>query len=312
MHDDDQLTLVSFAETPSIVAESLRRDEVQAMLSGGKWIRVGGQANFAAALQAVREYLAADAAVDAVKQPHRVLLVTAAPAHFSPERRNEVREHLKQLAASGSKWHLVRLSENDIDGGWDDLAQETGGRASTAPTADHVALVAREHWTGTPATIAKAVSLRIAFNPKAVTSYRLIGHEAVTLTGDTADPLKIDLAAGQTATCMFEFWPKPSGEGDIGSSELVWHDPKNGTPRRTVRAIKREQVFANFADSPAWLQQGVIAARTAEFLRGSYYVPNSRRLNQLLDLANSANAELFKSAEYRDLLRLIEQASRLR
>jgi len=312
MHDEDQLTLVSFAETPSIVAESLRRDDVQTLLASGKWIRVGGQANFAAAVQAARDYLAADATVDAAKQPHRVLLVTAAPAHFSRERRNEVRDHLKQLAAGGAKWHLVRLSENDADGGWGELAKDAGGHASTAATADQMALAAHEHWTGTPATVAKAVSLRIAFNPKAVTSYRLIGHEAVTLTGDAADPLKIDLAAGQTATCMFEFWLKPKGEGDIGSSELVWHDPKNGTPRRTVRPIRKEQVFATFADSPAWLQQGVVAARTAEFLRGSYYIPNSRRLGQLLDLANSADAELFKSAEYRDLLRLIEQASRLR
>ena len=154
--------------------------------------------------------------------------------------------------------------------------------------------------------------MRITFNPKRVNSYRMLGHEAATLTGEAGDPLRVTLSAEQVATCMYELWLKPSGKGDLGSVEVVWRDPKTGKPGRMVRPLGDGQLASSFAEAPAWLQQGVVAARAAEFLRGSYYLPNSRRLDQLLDLTREVDAATAKVPEFRALMHLIEDSARLR
>jgi hypothetical protein len=110
---------------------------------------------------------------------------------------------------------------------------------------------------------------------------------------------------------MYELWLKPA-EGDVGIVELVWHDPHSGQPRRRVEPIRRAQVARSFSQAPAWLQQGILAAKTAEFLRASYYVPNARRLAQLLDLAALVKSPAARQPEFRALVELIEQADRLR
>jgi hypothetical protein len=98
----------------------------------------------------------------------------------------------------------------------------------------------------------------------------------------------------------------------LGVVEVAWNHPTSGQPQRRVQPLPRTQVATSFAASPVWLQQGVLAARTAEFLRGSYYLASSRRIGQLLELAGQVEANAAKSPEFRALVRLIELAERLR
>jgi hypothetical protein len=79
-----------------------------------------------------------------------------------------------------------------------------------------------------------------------------------------------------------------------------------------VLPIRRAHLAASFSQAPAWLQQGIVAAKTAEFLRASYYVPNARRLGQLLDLAAEVDGPAAEQAEFRSLVELIERADKLR
>ncbi len=143
-------------------------------------------------------------------------------------------------------------------------------------------------------------------------AYRLLGHEAATLTGTTSDPVVVDLHAGQIGTSMYEVWLKPDVEGDLGSVEVTWRHPSAGQPQRRLQPLRRADLATSFATSPTWLQQGIIAARTAEHLRGSTFVPNTRRLAQMLELASRVNASTDAAPEFRALVRLIQQADRLR
>ena len=303
----DKLTLIGFSEAPRVLLENAGRDELAALSASGGLEPTSGSADLLAAVQTAAEAVAALPATE----NRRVVFITAGGS-LEGARRESARDALLKLTAGGVGWDYVELSAGGNDDGWQELMREARGRATTVNSADELFAVCFEALAGRGSKVASSVSMRVWFNPQAVTSYRLLGHEAATLTGDASDPLVVDLHADQTATCMYELWLKPDGKGDAVKIELSWVNPAGGQPQRRVQAVRPAQFAASFAQAPSWLQQGVVAARTAEFLRSSHYVPNSRRMGQLLDLAGEVETKAARSPEFRGLVRLIEQADRLR
>jgi Ca-activated chloride channel homolog len=308
MAPGDRLTLIAFAQQPRVLAEDASREAIEKLLAAGTLRHAAGSADLVSAIQS------ACAAVRAVPsdEPRHVVFVTAGRAEFDGTQLARSSAALLQLVAANIPWQIVRLSAGDDDLLWNDLARTAQGRTSTALSADDLSAALLENLTGLPQTVAQGVSARITFNPKMVTSYRLLGHESTTLSGDAGDALEVDLQGEQTATNLFELWLKPTGTGEVALVELLWRDPSSGQPRRMVRRISRDQIVASFAEAPPWLQQGILAASTAEFLRGSYYVPNSHTLDQLLELAGEVDPRAAESAEFQALLGLLQQAARLR
>ncbi len=301
------MTLIGFSESPRVLLENAGRDELAALSASGGLEPTSGSADLLAAVQTAAEAVATLSS----SENRRVIFITAGGS-LEGSRRDSARQLLAQLTTSGAGWHFVRLSGGTDDSSWQDLAQAGRGRARTATSADELFAVCLEALTGRPSVVARDVAMRIRFNPKAVASYRLVGHEAATLTGDANDPLVVDLNADQTATCLYELWLRPGGKGDLAAVELTWVDPNGGTRRRRVQPIRDAQMAASFAQAAPWLQQGVVAASAAEFLRGSHYLPNPRRLGQLRELADEVEPNAAKLPEFRGLVRLIEQAERLR
>lgn len=303
----DRLTLIGFAEQPRVLAEGATREELEKLLASDALSQASGSADILSAIQSACEAVQAVPSAD----PRRVVFVTPR-AEFGDGELDRAVESLSQLTAAGIPWQIVRVAPSDDDARLRDLAAKARGKVADAGSADelHAALV--EMLGGRSSTVARGVSMTVTFNPKVVVSYRMLGHEAATLTGEAGDPLQVDLLAEQTATAMYELWLRPAAEGDVAYVELVWHDPRSGQPRRRVQPIRRSHVSGSFSQAPAWLQQGILAAKTAEFLRGSYYVPGSRRLGQLLDLAAEVDSAAAEQAEFRALVELIGQADKLR
>lgn len=304
---DDRLTLIGFAEQPRVLAENATRDELAELLAAGTLRQTAGSADFTSAIQSACEAVHAVTTSDA----RQVVFVTAGRAELDDAQLGLASSSLLRLVAADIPWQIVRLNHADDRPHWSDLARRAHGRSSAVTSAEELFAVLLETLSGRPQTVAHGVSMRIAFNPKVVTSYRLLGHESATLTGEASDPLEVDLHAGQTATNMYQLWVRP-GDDELAVVELLWHDPRNGQPRRRVQPILRAQVASSFRQAPAWLQQGILAASTAEFLRGSYYVPNSRRLGQLLELTAEVDARAAELPDFQGLVRMIEAADRLR
>jgi len=304
---NDRITLIGFAEQPRVLAEDATRNELATLLSSATLEQTSGSADLASAIQS------ACSAVRAVpsNQARRVVFITAGRAEFNDAARTRSRESLLQLTAANIPWQIVHTSGADDHPEFGELARTARGRTCAVTSADALSAVLLEELTGRPQTVAHGVSMRVTFNPKVVTSYRMLGHESATLTGETSDPLQVDLHAEQAATALYEMWLKPGGD-DVAIVELLWRDPNNGQPRRRVQPIRRDQITSSFAQAPPWLQQGVLAASTAEFLRGSYYVPRSRRLDQLLDLAAEVDPRAAKMPEFQSLVQLIDEAGKLR
>lgn len=307
MLPSDRLTLVGYSDAPRVLFEDATPDNLAALIASSGLEQTSGSPDLLAAVQAA----AAAAAAVPNSDRRRVVLVTSGGT-LEGNRRDSAQEALAKLAASGTPWSVVELTSGSADAAWDELAQTARGTTSTAHAADDLFAACLAALNGQATQVAHGVSMRITFNPKTVTSYRMLGHEAATLTGDAGDPLVADLHADQTATCMYEVWLKPTTEGDLASVEVNWHHPTNGQPQRRVQPVHRSHFAPSFVQAPAWLQQGVVAARTAEYLRGSTHLPTSRRMSHLLELAGSVETSAAKMPEFRALVRLIEQADKLR
>jgi Ca-activated chloride channel family protein len=308
MQPADRLTLIGFAEQARVLAESATRDQLPALLKSGGWPPASGSADLGAAIRLACE---AARAVPADEAP-RVVFLTAGLRELDELALAKLSESLTGLADAKIPWQIVRLGAGHAKASWDELAQRVQGEVVEASSPAEVHAVLWDTLTRQSSMVAAGATLKLTFNPAVVTAYRLLGHESVTITGPATDPLEVDLHVDQCATGMYELWIKPSGGDEVARAELTWRDPNNGQPRRVAQMVRRAQIAASFSESPAWLQQGVIAAKTAEVLRGSYYAPASRPLAQILELTRQVDARASKQPTFQTLVELVKQAEKLR
>jgi hypothetical protein len=303
----DRLTLIDFREHSRVLAADATSREIQALLTSGKLQPPSGSADFAAAIEAAGEAARAPSG----GLPSRITFITAGHKNWDEISPAQVKRQLADTAGEATPWQIVCVARDGVDEGQQGWVQAAGGKITLADSSAGVHGVLLESLNGRPSTVAAGVSLKVTFNPRSVAAYRLLGHEAVTLTGPATDPVTIDLAAEQAAVGLYELQLKPKGDEVAVVAELKWTDPATGQARRVVRAIRRGQLTASFSQAPAWLQQGVVAAKAAEVLRGSFYSP-SDPLSAVLELAEHVDPRVPAQPDFQDLLTLVQQAEKAR
>ena len=90
------------------------------------------------------------------------------------------------------------------------LADKGNGNHGYIDSKDEARKVLVEEFGGTLYTVAKDVKLQLEFNPKAITSYRLIGYENRLLNAEDFDDDTKDAAemgAGHNVTVLYELVP---------------------------------------------------------------------------------------------------------
>ena len=306
MGPQDRLTLIGYAEQPRILAEDATAGQLRAIVSSGL-PQPAGSADLAAAI-----HLACDAARKASAMTSRIVIVTATSGDAGEATMARIDESLGRLAGSGVPWQLVRLAAAEPDSPLAALAQRHDGDVVAAESADQVHAALWQKLTGQSSIVAHAVSLKLTLNPQVVTGYRLLGHASATLTSENTAPLETSLHANQTATAMYELWIKPGAAAPFARAELTWRDPTSSEQRRLLQSLENGQIAASFSEAPAWFQQGMIAAKTAEALRGSYFVSGTRPLDQIRDLAAQVDRGTAEQPNFQALLRLLEQTQKLR
>lgn len=314
MANEDRVTLITFGKQSQVVAENAAREELEKVLASEAFENPTSSADLFSAIQS---------ACDAVtkvpsKQPTRVVFITSGRSAFLEQQLEQAAACLTTLKSANIPWQIMSVSSADAHAQLADLASQSGGQLGSVNSADALRGVLSEALTGRPATIAQGVSLKITFNPEAVGTYRLVGHESATLTGEAGDPIEVDLMAEQTATALYEVFLKPVAEKAkdkdpiVATAELNWRDPASGQPRKTAQSLRRSQLAWTFAQASPALQQGAIAAQVAQMLRGSHYVPASRRFSHLADLAQDIDRRASQTPEFKGLIELVEFAGRLR
>ncbi len=190
-----------------------------------------------------------------------------------------------------------------------ELAQVASVEVRHAPTLHDLNGRLRAAIAGRNQVVADSVSLKVNFNPEAVESYRLIGHDATSIAGLEPGQLEGELRAEEAATALYVVELKPDGSDDVATVELSWREPGSEQVHRIKQPVGRLQFAPSWMETPLSLQTAAIAAETAEILRGSYYLQNvPRALDQVADLARQANPALQNRASFFQLKSLIDAA----
>lgn len=307
MRPADRLTLVGFAEQSRVLADDASADELRALVQGSELPEPAGTADLSSAIRSACD------ALRSVKstQARRVVFITAGFEDLERAAIGPAIEALAEVSDARMPWQFVRLRSGDADEQLNALARQGHGELKHATSPADIHRVLFEQLSGRQVTVAYAASLKVTFDPKTVTGYRLVGHEAHTLTGPAAGPLEVDLPAGHLASGLFEVWVKPGSGDQVAVAELTWRNSA-GQEQRRVQTIRRTQIGGSFSQAPVWLQQGVIAAKTAEILRGSFYAPKSRPAGQYLELAEQVDSQVARQANFVSLVELLKLADKSR
>ncbi len=304
----DRMTLIGFAEQPQMLAENATSDQLRTLLASDNLAAPAGSADLPAAIHVAAEL------ASALPAGHRcrLMFITAGRQQWSESALEGTGADLAGLAAADTPWQVVRLTSGDGDDGWATLAELGHGEISTAATATELHHALAMKLIGRSSRVATHARLKLIFNPRIVTGYRLLGHVSPTLTGSPGDAPEVELDADDLATGMFELWIKPDGGDEIAAAELTWQAPTSGQQRRQVHVLKRRQIATSFAKAAPWLQHGMIAAKTAEALRGSFFVSGQHAVAQLLTAASQVNERVAEQPDFQALVALLRQAEKRR
>lgn len=308
---EDRVTLVAFGATARVLAErsppgnpALHRAVAELKPQQG--------ASFHAGMQRAAR-LASESTAEAATTLRRRLVVFAdAPTFVTPAERVDSRHALAAAGNAGVDVTLIDLSHGVA--GDDDLsamAAAAGGKLRQAASLADAQRWLDETLFARSTVVAADVELSLRFNPRAVASYRLVGHEA-TLGLPTA-PVKVSLRSGEAASVLFEIVLRDDGTNDVGVAELEWVDPASGKKQLLTQPISRVQFANSLAESSISLQAAAVAAEAAEILRGARTATASpeHSLQRTLQVAAAVHPRLREQSEFRalvDVIRLAEEA----
>ena len=166
--------------------------------------------------------------------------------------------------------------------------------------------------TGVLETVARDARAQVEFDPRRVERYRLIGYEKRDIADEDFHNDAVDAGevnAGQTVTVLYELSLLP-GDGPLGTVRVRYLDPSSGTADEVQREIDAAG-SQGFEEASRPFQLTVLAARFAEHVRKSRWIPQSESLQDVLDLAGALPPATAGSSEAKGLVTLIRDAVRL-
>lgn len=114
--------------------------------------------------------------------------------------------------------------------------QPSFGRTPADPMAIRRAMLQQVFCRDT--LVASQCRLEVAFDPRQVAAYRLVGHRQSAFESlGTAGPAAIDLHRGETARAVYEIVPRGSLATGGVTATVRWHDARDGAERRVAARL---------------------------------------------------------------------------
>ncbi|MCP4685503.1 MAG: DUF3520 domain-containing protein [bacterium] len=193
------------------------------------------------------------------------------------------------------------------------LAQKGNGRYAYINSDEEARKALAQDFLSNTQMLARDVKIQVAFDPKVVKAYRLIGYE----NRDVADHRFRDnrqdggeVGAGHEITALYELvMSGQKRKNDIATVHVRWKTSDERRVSETDHKVNLRRDHQNLDRSRPELRLAVVAGRFAEMLKGTAYT-NETSYRDLLRLAEPLQAEL-PSEETDELIELIRLAQGL-
>jgi Ca-activated chloride channel homolog len=304
----DRLSIVVFTDRPTVLVRLGGRQELRAALAQLEAIEPHGLPDLSAALTMAGGVALQNAA------SARLVLLTSGIGWIDSAAIPRVVKSLKETAAAGIRFRVVDVRPDEVDDPRLEELARAAGRADDsevrhAPTRRAIARELHEALAGRHDVAAAAVSIKVKFNPDAIESYRLVGHDPLAGGGLVSGLVEGDLCSGEATTALYEVELKPEGPDAVATVEVSWHEPGTEEVRHLKQTIGRLQFAPSWTEAPLSLQLSTLAVETAAILRGSSFAPTGARpLDQVAELADRANPLLQTRESFLELRSLLDMA----
>lgn len=305
LENGDRMSLIAFGDTAQVLAENTARRDVLLAEIDALQVQPGNNVGEGVRLAASGIHRLADA-----NRKQSLVIVSDGVGLMAERTVVQIERLFGNLAKDNVRVALVDLTREGLkDVLLPRLAAAGRGELREVSSADEIALALQAALAGGSQTLVNDARLSVTFNPDAVASYRLLGHEPTSAVGVVEAPVTVGLNAGQTVTGLFEVHLKPGGAYHVGWAELTWRDARTGERHTQRQPISRIQFAPTFAEAPMPLQAAIIAAETAELLRKSPFAerPESS-LAMVRQLADQVDLQMAENQSFRRFVSFLDRA----
>ena len=254
----DQITLISFARQPRLLADRMSGDQVAGLVETVRNLPSEGGTNLEAALALAFEKAKEQQLPGA---QNRIILLTDGAANLGDAEPQRLADKVEQMRDAGIAFDAAGIGTEGLnDEILEALTRKGDGRYYLLDKADDVDGGFAKQIAGALRPAAGNVKVQIEFNPDRVGKYKLLGFEKHRLKKEDFRNDKIDaaeLAAAEAGVAVYQIETKPDGKGDIGSAfvrfrdmatgemtERRWTIPYQSHPSRPAAAAPSMQVAA--------------------------------------------------------------------
>lgn len=254
LDESDRVAIVTYAGSSGLVLPSTSANQRAEILSAIEELRPGGSTHGASGL-ALAYQVAQDSGTDG--SVNRVILCTDGDFNVGPSSTDELKSLIEEKRKSGLSLSVLGFGRSSNDALMETLADNGNGNYASIDSLAEGRKVLVEEAGATLVTVAKDVKFQVAFNPRLVEKYRLIGYENRRLaTEDFDNDAKDagDLGAGHSVTALYEIFPTQTEVSSLGKA---FEEISGGKPSQEQLALVKLRYKAPQGDSSELLEVGI-------------------------------------------------------
>ena len=307
----DQVTLISFASTPRLLAEKVPGNQGETLLQLIENLPSEGGTNLEAALLLAREKAAEQQLAGAQS---RIVLLTDGAVNLGNANPESLAKLVIQLRDAGIAFDAAGISAQDLnDEVLEALTRQGDGRYYLLDSAEAATESFAAQVAGALSPSAQNVKVQVEFNPQRVGRYKLLGFEKHRLAKEDFRNDQVDaaeMAAAEAGVAVYQFEVKPNGSGDVGSVSVRFRDLSTGQMVERRWPIPYESNAPRLEQAEATMQLAASAALFAAKLSGGP-IADSVDLAQLQKLLATLSEQYANQPRVQQLKAMIDQAKEI-
>ncbi|MBL8854939.1 MAG: von Willebrand factor type A domain-containing protein [Planctomycetaceae bacterium] len=308
---NDQVTLISFARQPRLLAENVAGQDAARLVELIARLPSEGGTNIEAALKLAFEKAAAQQSAGV---QNRIVLLTDGAVNLGNANPESLSRMVETMRTAGIAFDAAGISAEGLnDEVLEALTRKGDGRYYLLDGEESSGGRFAQQIAGALRPSASNVKVQIEFNPKRVGQYKLLGFEKHILQQEDFRNDAVDaaeLAAAEAGVALYQFEAKPDGEGDVGTVSVRFRDLTTGEMVEQRWPIPYEANALRPDQATDSIRLATAAAMLAARLRGEA-LGETVDLKALSDLMAGLSEQQAYDPRVQQLKLMIEQARQL-
>lgn len=313
LRDDDSVAIVTFSGEAGTVLPPTRlgghRGRVHEAVSGlepsdSTNLGAGVETGYATAVEGLRK-----------GATNRVVLISDALANTGDTDADSILERV----STARREHGITLFGVGVGSDYGDalmerLADKGDGHTTYVSTEDEATEVFSTDLPQNVELTARDAKAQVAFDPRTVTEFRLVGYDDRRVADDDFRDDRVDggeVGPGHTVTALYAVRTRAGADGHLATATVRWLDPDTRTPHEASGRLEGAGLHDGLTDAPLRFRVTTTAAYFADALRRPETpLPAAPTLDELRETA-AALAVRTEDEQVRGLAEAIADASRL-